>query len=219
MSGAEGRGWWSTGYPWLDVTVVAAALLLLVGLVAPAWTLRARLEEAKTSCRNNLRSIAAAAAMYADSPGLGAGSYPWPLPPTASVDRELRDGGEARAALELLYKFGLIDDARVFVCPASIDDVAEEYDTEHERRASFRLDENQCSYTWPRRRMFAGRMAAESPISGDARRPEDRRSNHRDGFHIAFRGGQVVWFDRDALSGDDPRVRRAREDLIGYERR
>ncbi len=204
------------GFTLVELLVVIAIIGILAMLLTPVL-LTARQEGFKTDCKNNLRSVAAASQMYADQPQNR--FYPWPRPiASGSNQPELSEDADARAALELLYKYGFIDDARVFICRSSTDDAAEEYDTEQERRTSFRLEEHQCSFTW-RKKLTTVNDDSKTPISGDKRGGEEGLTNHTDGRHVVFKGTNVEWFANEQLEEQaNKKTKRSKAELIGFDR-
>jgi len=161
-------------------------------------------------CKSNLGSIAKASVVFAEDPPYGwkKGKLPW----TARPDATIADDAEARACLELLHKYGLLEDPSVYVCPSSGDEPAEIIDDIKERIALFQLAPENCSYTW-RRRLTDVNAGDKTPVSGDA------RLYHKDGRHVAFLNGNVEYYSLENLEDEaDADARRFRSELIGFDK-
>jgi prepilin-type N-terminal cleavage/methylation domain-containing protein len=204
------------GFTLVELLVVIAIIGILAGLVLPALqSARARALEA--SCANNLRQLAIASQHYADRKGV----FPWPQPaPGSKRVTELTSEEDVRRCLELLYVEGFIDDPRVFVCPgaAGLDVAAEPIQDLEERRLRFRLEEENCSYTY-RKRPTTIQEESLTPLLADRRGGEpDGPTNHRHGRNIAFAGTNVSFIDAATLrSGEDARSKRVRAELFGFD--
>lgn len=206
------------GFTLVELLVVIAIIGILAMLLTPVVT-RARQEGFKTTCKNNLGQIAKAAQMYADNPPGSSkkGLLPWPKPIQSGGVGQLSDDQDARAALELLYKYDFIDDPKVFVCPAaSTDEGAEHIEDTKDRVASFNLDEFTCSYTW-RNKLTDVNSGSKTPISGDKRGGESSPTNHKDGRHVVFLNSNVEFFNLEKLENSgDRESQKFRADLIGF---
>jgi len=202
------------GFTLVELLVVIAIIGILASLLTPVL-MKARQEGFKTDSKNNLRNIVNAAQMYADERRF----YPWSRAIVAGGQQpELSEDADARACMELLYKYNYLDDPKVFISKASPDESAEALDTEQERRTSFRLEDHQCSYTW-RRRITTVNDDSRTPISGDKRGGDTPITNHRDGRHAAFKGGNVQFFDNEKLEDQgNKETKRSRAELIGWDR-
>ncbi len=206
------------GFTLVELLVVIAIIGILAMLLTPVVT-RARQEGFKTTCKNNLSQIGKAAMMYADHPpGSGKkGLLPWPKPIQSGGVGQLSDDQDARAALELLYKYDFVDDPKIFVCPAaSTDDPAEAVEDQKDRIASFNLDEFTSSYTW-RNKLTDVNAGSKTPISGDKRGGDVSPTNHKDGKHVAFLNGNVEFFNIETLEDSGHKeAQKFRADLIGF---
>jgi prepilin-type N-terminal cleavage/methylation domain-containing protein len=209
----RGRGK-ARGFTLVELLVVIAIIGILASLLTPVL-IKVRQEGFKTDCKNNLRNIANAAQMYADDRKF----YPFSkevrggaAPPELSSDDDVRD------SIELLYKYGYVDDPKVFLCKAAIDEEAEAYDTEAERKSQFNMEEHNCSFTW-RKKITTVNEDSRTPITGDKRGGEESLTNHKDGRHVAFKGSNVSWFENEKLEDPSNReTKRSRAELVGFDR-
>jgi prepilin-type N-terminal cleavage/methylation domain-containing protein len=202
------------GFTLVELLVVIAIIGVLAGLLLPVIR-SAKRESEKAVCKNNLRQIAIQSGTYASD---YRGVYPWPRP-VSGTQTDLSEDADARACIELLYRYGYIDEPKVFLCEsAKTDEPAEALETEQERRTSFHLEENNCSYTW-RKKLTTTNNDTRTPLSGDKRHGEDGLTNHVDGRHVAFLQGNVEFFNIEKLEQTSfSGTKRARTELIGFDR-
>lgn len=200
------------GFTLVELLVVIAIIAALAGMITAAVQ-RARSSNNKVICANNLSNIGKAAQMYSDA---NSNRYPWPKPLRGGSGGTLSDDADARAALELLYKYNFVDDPKVYKCPAAaVDEPAEGIEDLKERRETFHLDDFQCSYTW-RNKFTAVNDSSTTPLSGDKRGGETSPTNHKDGRNVLYKGGQVEFFDLEKLEGQGKDSRKLARELIGF---
>lgn len=217
----ESRGLRSRGFTLVELLVVIAIIGILASLLTPVL-MKARQEGFKVDCKNNLGQIHKSCLLYSTDPRWN-GRYPWPRAMGGgSGPTELSEDSDARASLELLYKHNFLEDPRVFLCKAATtsagDEEAETFDTPQERLASFRLEDHNCSYTY-RKRLTGINDDAKTPLTGDKRGGEEGVTNHKDGRHVVFLGGNVVWFPQEQLEeAGNKQTKKAKAELIGFDR-
>jgi prepilin-type N-terminal cleavage/methylation domain-containing protein len=202
------------GFTLIEMLVVIAIIGILASLVLPALADSKR-KALQVACAHNLQQIAIAAQSYAHDHR----HYPWgrAIVP-GGRQPALESGADARACLEMLYKEGYLDNPAIFVCPASQDRPAMPIYDEAERRASFHLEEENCSYTW-RRHLTTDNDDSQMPLMADRFGTGDDLPNHKGGRNVVFKGTNVMWFDDEKLeSAAHPDVKRARQELIGFEK-
>jgi prepilin-type N-terminal cleavage/methylation domain-containing protein len=202
------------GFTLVELLVVIAIIGVLASLLTPVL-MKARQQSYKTDCVNNLRNVCNAAQMYASDKRF----YPWSRAIVPGGQQpELSEDSDARACLELLYKYGFLDNPKVYICRASTDEEAEAIDDEKERRQSFRLEEHQCSFTW-RKKLTTQSDDSRTPLSGDKRGGDNPITNHKDGRHVAFLGGDVQFFDNEQLEDTgNKKTKKPKAELIGWDR-
>lgn len=202
------------GFTLVELLVVIAIIGLLAGMLLTVVQ-GAKRDAEKVACKNNLRQVIIAARNYSED---YRGVYPWPRPVTGQ-QTDLQDDADARACLELLYKYGYVDDSGLYLCEsAKTDEKAEEFETEEERRTQFHLEENNSSYTW-RKKLTTSNNDSRTPLSGDKRHGTDGITNHKDGRNIAFVGTNISWFNVEQLEAQNHAgTKRAKAELIGFDR-
>jgi prepilin-type N-terminal cleavage/methylation domain-containing protein len=199
------------GFTLVEILVVVAIIGLLASMVLPALG-GAQKKAERVVCKANLHSIAVAASSYAADHN---GVYPWSKPTSGKVP-ELKTDDDARDCLDLLYRYGYLDNPEAFVCKAAKTDKPAAKLFGDERR-SFHLEEDECSYTW-RKKLTTTNAESIVPLAGDKRHGPDGVTNHVDGRHVVFVAGNVEFYDieklRDAGWADG---RRIRAELIGFD--
>ncbi|MFC1706658.1 type II secretion system protein [Planctomycetota bacterium] len=206
------------GLALLEVIAVVAALSILLAMGGPID--KAREKAQKVACMNNLRQIAMASQMYADDDRKNL--FPWSKPIKGGPTGTLLNDDDARACLELIYKYDYIDDPAIFVCKASKDVRAKHIDDLRERLDGFHLYELNCSYTY-RSKVTTVMSSSKSPLSGDKRGGKGEKrgvgylTNHKDGRNVVYKNGNVTFYTNEALLlATDRDAKRCRAELVGF---
>jgi len=207
---APTRGSTDRGFTLIELLVVISIIIVLIGLMSTAIPMviaRSR----RLECAKHLSEIGKACVAYSSD---YSSRYPWTK---RGGQGQLAEDKDARECLELLYKLNLLDDPAVFVCPGAKgwDEAAEKIDGLTERRETFSLEDNQCSYTW-RNAMTTEASDSNTPISGDKRGGEVEPTNHKDGRNVLFSKGKVEWYTIENLQSDSKDARKFKKELIGF---
>ncbi len=174
------------GFTLVELLVVIAIISILAGFLIPT-IMSARGKADIVKCQSNLREIQKLGMMYADS----AGTRFYPLAKGTNPP--------AHESLNELIKFQDGLKPELFMCPTWRDgDPAEVVDNK------FRLDENNCSYTWPKRKV----STSDSPnlaLSCDKNiQSEENPSGHPKGRNVVHLDSSVEFIRIEKIpEGED----------------
>jgi prepilin-type N-terminal cleavage/methylation domain-containing protein len=200
------------GFTLVELLVVIAIIAVLATLTTGV-VMKAKNRADKTVCINNLKQIGTAAIMYSDD---HRGRYMWTEPFSSGTPTPLTDDDDARKALALLYKWDYVDTTNIYICRSSPDDAAAEIEDLTERQDTFALEEFNCSFTY-RNMLTTNNSKSTTPISGDKRSGDQEITNHTDGRHVLFKGGNVEFYKTAQLKDtNDNLMKKFRKELIGF---
>ena len=153
------------GFTLIELLVVIGIISILAGLIIPLLTTEPGVEVA---CMNNLRQIGIAAIQYVNDHG----SYPW------------SDDPEPAATFQLLVEAGLIDEPRIFLCPACRQEEADYND------GNFTLRPENVSYAFAAEPV-TGAAPSRTSIAADAHWYGEDKQGHRDCIMVLHKSGAV----------------------------
>lgn len=161
------------GFTLVELLVVIAIISVIAGFLIPTL-MKARGKADEVKCQSNLRELQRLGMIYADSGGNR--FYPLAKGTTPA----------AHESLNILVKANEGLKPQLFMCPTCREDPAVA-----DADGKFSLDENTCSYTWPKKRLSPS-DSANTPLSCDKEvRTKDQLSGH-DGIRITvFLDGSV----------------------------
>jgi prepilin-type N-terminal cleavage/methylation domain-containing protein/prepilin-type processing-associated H-X9-DG protein len=169
------------GFTLVELLVVIAIISVIAGFLIPTL-MRARGRADTVKCQSNLREIQKLGMMYADSSGtrfypFGKGKNPL-----------------AHESLNVLIKDNPGLKPTMFVCPTWRDgDPAESVDSK------FTLEENNCSYTWPKNKVSPSDSPDTAVSSDKYVQSEDNKNGHQNGMNVVFLDNSVEWVKAEAL--------------------
>ncbi len=155
----------SGGFTLIELLVVMGIISILAGIIISYIT---SIDPYKVPCINNLRQIGFAALHYSNDHG----TYPW------------SDDPEPAAAFQLLVEHGLIDEPRIFLCPACTQREADYND------GDFTLTPENVSYAYAARPTSAA-APSRTMIAADAHWYGEDEQGHRDSIHVCHKSGAV----------------------------
>jgi prepilin-type N-terminal cleavage/methylation domain-containing protein len=199
------------GFTLVELLVVIAIIAVLGSLITGV-AMNAKKRADKTVCLNNLKQLGTAAIMYSDD---HRGRYMWAEPISGGTVTPLTDDDDVRKALGLLWDY--VDTTKVYLCgAAALDEAAEEIEDPKEKQDTFALEEFNCSFTY-RNMITTTNSKSTTPISGDKRSGDQDITNHTDGRHVLFKGGNVEFFKTAQLEDtNNSETKKFRKDLIGF---
>lgn len=176
------------GFTLVELLVVIAIISVIAGFLIPTlMSARGRADQVK--CQSNLREIQKLGMMFADS----AGTRFYPIARGTSP--------AAHESINVLIRAN--DGLRpvMFVCPTWRDGVeAEVVDTDNNK---FTLDEMNCSYTWPKRRVSASDPANTAVSCDKFVYSEDNKNGHQKGRNVVYLDSSVEWVPIEKLPAED----------------
>jgi prepilin-type N-terminal cleavage/methylation domain-containing protein/prepilin-type processing-associated H-X9-DG protein len=161
------------GFTLVELLVVIAIISVIAGFLIPTL-MKARGKADEVKCQSNLRELQRLGMIYADSGGNR--FYPMAKGTTPA----------AHESLNILIKSNEGLKPQLFMCPTCREDPAV---VDGEGR--FSLDENTCSYAWPKRRLSPS-DPPNTPLSCDKEvRTKDQLSGHDAARNVVFLDGSV----------------------------
>ena len=191
----------------VELLVVIGIIALLVGILLPAVS-AARERSKRTACLSNLRQLAAASIMYADS---FKGHYPNSNPHATPADYI-----QTNQVLTFLARAFLGGNAGVFHCPSDRDPVPDRIETAaYVLPNSARVSYDFYSVYWqPEYGPIMGRLKSEAPLvwdlDGGNPNPNPEENHGTQGGNVAFADGHAEWQiqrDWDGINWPSPAQR------------
>src|SRR2546422_7203039 len=168
------------GFTLVELLVVIAIISVIAGFLIPTlMSARGRADTVK--CQSNLREIQKLGMIYADSAGtrfypLGKGSNP-----------------QAHESLNVMLKFNDGLKPAMFICPTWREGEAELIE------GKFQLEENTCSYTWPKKRLSPS-DSPDTPLSCDKSvKTSEEPNGHPKGRNVVHLDGPVDFVTTDKI--------------------
>ena len=167
----------SKGFTLIELLVVIAIIGILAAMLIPVIN-RVRERARQTSCKNNLKQLGTALQIYLDSTGSVVQKYP-----------------EESGALFLvsLYRTGLVQEAKLFLCPGTIDSNAGGTSLDSDPipmdACSFMGRKNGSAGAYPG--IVSVKGASETSVGAD---DDEGTDNHLDSVNVLFLDGHVESF-------------------------
>ena len=153
------------GFTLIELLVVMGIISILAGLIISYIT---GIDTTKVPCINNLRQIGLASLTYSND----FGRYPW------------SDDMEPASVFQLLVEQGLIDEPKIFLCPACTQREADYND------GDFTLTPETVSYAYAAKPVSAA-APSRTIIAADAYWYGEHEQGHRDCIHALHKSGAV----------------------------
>jgi prepilin-type N-terminal cleavage/methylation domain-containing protein len=167
----------SRGFTLIELLVVIAIISVLMGLVFPAL-MKSKAKADRAACQSNLRQIHTSSMLYEQDHRL----FPF-----------LTEDAAAFEHLQLLVDSGVVEQPKLFTCPAGRMDKPAKFDEDEE---TFYLTERSCSYAWTNKPRNSTSRAMKR-LSADKQMGD---MQHEGGINVVYVGGNVEWV---AAENDD----------------
>lgn len=155
----------SGGFTLVELLVVMGIISVLTGIIVSVIT---NIDKHRVPCTFNLREIGIAALQYSNDHGF----YPW------------TQDGEPACVFQLLVDEGLIDEPKLFICPACMHQEADYND------GDFVLAPENVSYAYAARPVSYS-APSRTPIVADGYLQGEHGQGHRDYILVYRKSGAV----------------------------
>lgn len=183
------------GFTLVELLVVMAIIATLAALVVP-MVFSAQETANRTECANNLKAIGEALIQYKTQKG----------------KRRFYPRYDGKKFVVALYRSGILQDAKVFICPSTADDNSDGMDyggVNSDPRAD--VPPGTCSYAgrmnakgspygilkWANQKRVPGSKIAVV-CDGLVQVGEERKFNHGDGANVLFLDGHIDFLDLES---------------------